>query len=689
MVPAELAGDQGRNRGLLRGICVLALLLAAFIVLCADRAGSGDHRLRLSIDAPRGGALQVYYQTEGGLSEEQSVRSALVAGSNQLVFTLPNEAITGLRFDPEPGTRQLVLRQLAIQDPGSAQARPLPLSTLQGMAEIQALDIRADGVAITTLEGAKDAQAWLVVQEGHASEGTLAAAVRWAQRLLMLLGLFAFVRLVTSRETLPVSPMLATALVLSAALAFASVTGHSVHPDEFNHVSAAGYYATHWLPPAVDDPAIVGTYSIYGTSYLNELDIVYLIAAKVAKLWSGLGLNEVVALRLFNVALFAILVVLATWRRPAAWSLGVLLITPQVWYVFAYFNADAFPFFLAVVLALMAGPADGRLSGFIAGEKRGWWAPLLFVVLLALLLVSKRNYLTIVFAFAMLLALRHLQLRGWTTALGMIGAALLLLFAVTGPSVDLILPAGLSGQIVAPLALLLLLVPAVDALHAFLRKPTVRAPALRLGALFALAVVLAAPRIALDVRANGGSEQKAQKMRVVAERYADMRFKPSTLENNPQGSYAGLRLAAKGATLGQVLGEPYGWVTQSWRSLLGVYGYMNVFAPAAIYALLSLGGGVLLLSVFIASWADPGSRRYLWTAVGGMALVALSSLFHSWANDFQPQGRYLLPALAILVAYLAAYPAVLRTRLAGTGIALAYAGGLFSLIVVALPALTR
>lgn len=668
---------------------VLALLLAIFVVLFADSAGSGDHKLRLTVDAPQGGALQIYYQTQGGLSEEQSVRSPLVSGTNQLVFNIKNEAITGLRLDPEPGTPLLLVRELTIQDPGAHAAKSLPLTGLQGVAEIRALEVRANGVAILPSDGAKDPQAWLPVDESHASAGELAFAVRWAQRLLMLFLLVAFARAMAFSPEMPVAPMMLVALALSVTLAFSAVTGHSVHPDEFNHASAAAYYATHWIPPGVTDPAIANTYSIYGTSYLNELDIVYLIAAKTAKLWSGLGINKLIALRLFNVLLFAILAVLVAWRRQQGWALCLLLMTPQIWYVFSYFNADAFPLFLAIVLAWMAGPMESRLAQYVDGRGRYFAVAAIFAVLLALLLISKRNYLTVVYVLAMFMALRHLRTRVWTAALGLLGATLLLFAAVAGRSMELMLPAGVSEEALLLFAALLLLVPVADLLHAFLRIREVRMPALRLASIFGLALLLAAPRVWLDNNVNGNGQQKTESMKQVAERYADVRFKPSTFEKNPQSSYPGLYLAAKGATLPQVIGQPYGWFQQTWRSVLGVYGYMNIFAPQALYFLMALGWGIVLLSIFIASWADPAARKYLWLVTGGTLLVAISSITHSWANDFQPQGRYLFPAFAMLAAYLAAFPAVLRTRLARFGIALSFAGAIISMITVAMPALTH
>jgi hypothetical protein len=214
----------------------------------------------------------------------------------------------------------------------------------------------------------------------------------------------------------------------------------SVHPDEFSHLAAARYYYSHWIPPRADSPEIIGSYSAYGASYLNELDIVYPIAAKVSQLWEVFGLEETTSLRLFNVLLFGGLLGIAAIFQKSWPTVVVLLLTPQVWYVFSYFNADALALFLSLVATMMYAAPHSPVSRFIEGERVSRAVLFVFVVALGMLAVSKRNYLPVVFITAFFLAARHLQITVATAALGAAGVALLLLKAIAGAALFVMFP---------------------------------------------------------------------------------------------------------------------------------------------------------------------------------------------------------------------------------------------------------
>lgn len=663
------------------------LVLAAIFVLVAGGGASSERHLAISLTADQPGGLQVFYDHGGGFSEGASARMDFAAGSSTLSIPLPDGALKSLRLDPDPGVAKVQLHKIAIETSGQRQSLELSLLGLNPLSEIAALDRASTGFTVSTVPGAKDPQLLLPVQDDLLRPtGWVEYAGRASQALLLLaLGVWVLVRLARPRTGVPVPALLLGAWLLVAAMAFTSTTSRSVHPDEYSHVAAARFYLNHWQPPAVDAPEIVDSYSVYGASYLNELDVVYLIAAKATQLWAGFGLDETTALRLFNVLLFGALLAVA-WVRRSAWAgVAVLLLTPQLWYLFSYFNADAFPLFLALLVAMLFAAPDSPVSRFVEGERASRLALLLFVLALGLLLVSKRNYLPVVFAAGLSLTARHLGLSIWGVLLGVAGAALLLFKLVAGGDLVLMFPYA-AGWFV-PGGLVMLGVFAVLALWPVLHQPILRPRLYRLGLLFALAVVVASPRIAADIAVNGTSTQKSVRMSIAAERHAGPRFKPSTLATNPSASYPGLKLAAKGVTFSQVMGQPYGWAATSWRSMLGVYGYMSIFAPALLYWL--LGAGVLMLCFSMVGWAlaRAEARRDLVVAAAGIALVALSSIVHSWANDFQPQGRYLFPGLAIIAAYLLSQPAILRTRWASFAVALCFVGSVLSFVGVALPAL--
>lgn len=164
----------------------------------------------------------------------------------------------------------------------------------------------------------------------------------------------------------------------------------SVHPDEYQHFVAARYYFTYWLPPLVGDPRTLDTYGPYGISYLDLPDIVYLIAGKFHNLLIFFEISSYQILRLFNVLLFLIICVVSFTSRNKI-VLGVLLLSPQIWYIFSYFNADALPLFLTFLIVLLVSPKDGMFNKYIKG---GHWAQgVLIGTLVGLLCISKINYL--------------------------------------------------------------------------------------------------------------------------------------------------------------------------------------------------------------------------------------------------------------------------------------------------------
>jgi hypothetical protein len=252
-------------------------------------------------------------------------------------------------------------------------------------------------------------------------------------------------------------------------MAVVSTTGKQVHHDEYDHVSAARFYFAHWLPPGVADPRALDSHSIFGVSYLNEWDIVYPLAGKFAVLVRPLVHDDVIALRLFNVSLFLILGCVALFRRNEILAFAILLTSPQIWYLFSYFNGDAFPIFIStLVAAALTSPRslfnDHNRSVFIRYLPLG--------ICVGLLVLSKRTFWAFgLFAVIYAAWLEFFQHRGSCTA---------------------------------PMVLE------------------------RICLLAAIIFVTAFPRIGYDLYVNGTPSQKALKITQTAEALAAPLFKPST-----------------------------------------------------------------------------------------------------------------------------------------------------------------
>lgn len=667
-------------------LALWVVLLVVAVITIVTSGGEAPRRLGVTLFADGPGALQVFYDTGSGLSEGNSARASFVAGENKITLPLPAVRLRALRIDPDASVAHMQLNSVVIEKEGSVQT--LPLAGMRAVQEIKAIEPGPSGLHISMMPGATDPQLGLTIQQDPSSYSIVSARISLASRwlLVVIVGLWAVAALARSGGgRLPVPPLLLVAWVLTLAMAFATTTTRSIHPDEFSHATAAKYYLDHWLPPAVLDPAIAGTYSTHGTSYLNELDVVYFLAAKFSIIFTGLGVDGLIALRLFNVALFGLLVAL-TWRcRGAAAGFIVLLLTPQLWYVFSYLNADAFALFLSLIAFLLVAPPDSPVARFVEGEKVAWLPLIGFVLALGLLLISKRNFLPVVFTLGLGILCRHFGLRAWSIALAVGGAAIVLFHAVAAGNLEHMFPR--TAQWFLPVGGALLGAFAIGLLWRVSREASLRPKAGRLALLMACALVVALPRIALDVAVNGTPGQKAISMSIAAERYGQPRFKPSTLETNISASSPGVSLARKGVSLGEVLGAPRQWVRKSWRSMLGVYGYLNVIAPSILYWVLALG----VITVFggAAVWAltHPPARSEFAVLVLGTALVVLSSATHSWANEFQAQGRYLFPALAMIGAYAFSQPDVVRTRSFRYGAAICFLGGFVSFVATAMPVL--
>ena len=424
------------------------------------------------------------------------------------------------------------------------------------------------------------------------------------------------------------------------ALAMAVVSAPDAHPDEKFHLAAGRYYLDHWLPPRVDDATLRPSLSAYGYSYLGDVDVSYFLAGKVARVGGVAIASESLRLRAFNLLLFAALIAVYAWRRDAFSPIVLVLLTPQVWYVFSYCNNDALPLFLALLVADALFGARARIGEALTGPWRA--ASLIPLagcgVLLGLLVLTKSNYLPFL-GFVGFLALWNAA--GFAPAAIAVGGAGLYLaeargfFAVPEPLAILALAGGVAAVAIAA------------ALRAW-RSPALRTALLR-GALVALAAFwIAAPPLLYDRAVNGDAETKNTALSALAEAHADPKYRPSTA-SDPDTAFWGLRLRDKGLSLVDILSPPWSWGTKTWKSFTGYYGYVTIKSPfayyAAIFAVYVALAGWVVRTLFVAG--TPQDRPLLAVACGFGGGCVLLSLYHSWVNDFQAQGRYLFPVLAI------------------------------------------
>ncbi len=439
------------------------------------------------------------------------------------------------------------------------------------------------------------------------------------------------------------------AVILSAAMALTS--NYNRHPDEIHHFEAAGYYKTHFIPPEIGDPSVRNSYSVYGISYLNYHWAEYFYAGKFALLISPLITDELIAVRLSNVFLFFCLTAFFVYKaRKDSQSLifvAFLLITPQVWYVFGYANNDAFALFVSLITAYQIGDEKSIFNKFLESESFAAkiTGGLFFGFLLGLLLIVKTNYYAfLVFAFLWLVCFK----------------------------------------------------PAVN-----LRRPFINYNRLKKYAFICLiAFFVLGFRCGLDFYVNGETnfvglsyfnkfsgnfEEKQSRLLAYQEQIAEEQYKPSTIENDLSQTPPSLKLKAKGLGYAQLYTE-WKWHEISFKSFVGVYGYMNIYAPKIYYRLMFFLYFVFGIFLFVSILRVKQSENILQLAI--TALCALLSVFLSsylsWTYAFQAQGRYLFPIIGMLSLFVYANRRIFHNFFTNAFIILTFLLSVFSFVFVAL-----
>jgi hypothetical protein len=433
-----------------------------------------------------------------------------------------------------------------------------------------------------------------------------------------------------------VAPLI-IAMVLAASMA--STSAFNAHPDEIEHARAADYYRTNWLPPKLGDPAAASSYSKYGVSYLNDRELVYQLAGKWSTIVAPLVGDINLAYRLFNLTLLAA-IAFAFVRKPEARPLIVpLALSAQVWYVFSYFNGDAFALAVALFTAFQITARGSAFNAALDADSRVRWLKgvIALGIGLGLLLLTKRNYYVfIAFLFAYV-ALKEIGLR----------ASLAIAFGtLLGVGWYFGAPADVPAWLYACAAL------AAGALVILDTRPRLSDAAFRrrLGTFLAAAAVglaLFLPRVAFDKLVLDNPANVLSNAVTTAEVFATDGFKPSQIAENK--AFWGLHLRQREVPYLTLLFAAPHWLWLTFQSSVGVYGYMDIVGPAEFYVVTAIVYLALFASMGYGA-SRPGDRnaRYLLVIAGVYAALAVlvSSLF-SWIFDYQAQGRYLFPALVM------------------------------------------
>jgi len=690
---AIFSGRAGRvTAWMASSLAVIALLVLA--------NWGGDLTIRMEVENGLSeGQVVVYYDDGSGYREQATVRAPAKKGSHRYEFRLPVSRIKGFRIDPSMNDSATRISAVDVLSRGTVIRR------FQGQELVPANQISSSqvlekgrGVRFVVQRDAKDpffvvsGSALAAGGGGGAPLGAIVFSVAFVA--LVIAGLNAVIRKEEGDRGIFVAGFGIAAGLASAMAVLTTMTGIE-SPDEISHILAGRYYLDRWLPPAVGDPASLPSFSVYGFSYLTEPDIVYLIAAKLVAATSFISLEDFVRFRFFNVLLLVLCLYQAMRSRVAMLVALPILCTPQAWYLFSYFNADAF----ALVVAILLGVA--LASQFAPGLSRsGEAAPadlkaaLAIGALLALAILSKKTFYPIV-VFVGCYALWQAGFRRVRQfAPGLVGLFLLAFWAYSGKPYEhsralVESSLGRNGLFACAAALM-----AVSAWQVAKAKDAVRRMPVTLWLATGVAIALLAFRAIIEVYAVGWPWDKAAGLAALAERIAGPEFRPSTIATD--AGYASAALASKGVDLPALLIDRF-WVYLTSASFFGVYRYMEIYGPQWLYLAQYAVGLLLVVALIARCGRDRDGRGIAVLGVCVIAMALLLSILHSWVRDFQPQGRYvfvILPVVGMLM--LEAYRADLARgarsvewRFAMPAVAVLWLFSFISYAFVGLPAVAR
>ena len=578
--------------------------------------------------AAQGGSAELYYDRGYGLSQEDA-SDARIHGDDlfhDYTFRIPR-GIKHLRFDPLTTAGTVVIQKMEMTDRYGHVLKSFTQSDLSPASEIKALESSGGELKATTTEKATDPQinikldeAW--VQKSHARSLLHRVMITFLEWSVIFALLFSSIYLWRRKKEricclMEASffqeklPLIYLGCIFGMMIAMAFVGGRNSHPDEWSHILCADYYRDSWLPGAVDDPKVLKTVGGWGTSYLFRVDIVYWFAGKFSSILSGLVNNHYLRVRLFNAMLFCVLGLIASRKtRSAPLLILALVVSPQIWYIFSYFNGDGFAFFVAFLIAWQLIDSDSLTNQYLCSPDivNKVSGGVLFRVLLGLMLLSKANYYLYVVFVLFVIAWRFVFEKEYAKVSG----------------------------------------------HLFLIK--------KAALISGVALCICLPPMVYDQYIN--DFRKHEKMLDVSENHAAPEFKPSTLRNNISASYRCLRLRDKGVTLQQLFLHDPEWRDFSYKSFFGLYGNMDIHSGKGYYrAVTHVLGAFFLLVFFYAAFTLPKRDGifilFVFLFVG---LAVGQSLYTSWVTDYEPQGRYLFPILPMLIIGLTKLPVSFREK---------------------------
>ncbi|XOF32569.1 MAG: hypothetical protein ACL93V_11100 [Candidatus Electrothrix sp. YB6] len=581
--------------------------LALFLWVAAAVAGyyflvlnSGLLEVELETDTRT--VFKVYWPNRhGNFSERNMAELMMEPGRTHYALRVNNTAkIDCLRLDPGEKTAWVTIKKLRIRQwgyPDYQVSSRKDFEQLQEISGVESFTRHEQGVTVQVNSRDPQLKLNLPVRQRQFSPLTnRTEALRLiGVVLLATAGYFFFLRFFSNSDFIPV--LAAAALTLAFVMAF--ISEFNTHPDEYVHVAAGKYFTDHTLPPKIDinndDSPIAHTYSRYGVSRLHSVEIVYLLAGKYLRLVQPLYQKPFFLLRLFNVLLFASLIFFAFHKRDFRFFLLPFLFSSQIWYIFSYFNSDAFATVIGLLAAYQLAGQRSACTTLLFDEQTKqtgytWLKILLLGLLFGLLLLLKKNFYALYLFFFCYFIWKIWVLRPELTGKRIFRFCAMVLIGCT---------------------------------------------------------VCAGVRLT-DAKVNNFNKQNL--LFKARQKYADRLYNPNTPLDK---RHAYLQMRERGKTLQELLAADR-WAEKSFRTSFGVYGYTQYSGSFSYYDYVRYTGLALLLTLIVSVFCRGGREAVILLAMStGTALLLIGvACWHAWTVDFQAQGRYLLPIVPMLSVLL-------------------------------------
>ena len=401
------------------------------------------------------------------------------------------------------------------------------------------------------------------------------------------------------------------AMLIAWNIAFTSGYGGTVHPDEMQTRAAVDYYRTHWIQPDVRSDFVATTVSGYGMTRMSEINLYYLFAGKFANMC-----GFTMSFRALGMLLILILGCFVLKNIKKERYLAILFFaTPQLWYLFSYATSDAYDYLFTVFAIYEVLAENSVLNKILRKPIKGNQLPAYLGVgfIFANLLMAKKTFYVVLVTIFMLLLYR-------------------LIFSEKKERWQL-----------------------------FIKYLCL------LGAAFAIVLIRYYP----DFGYYGLN--KAAAVDQVIEATALPEYKPSTPAIYQAKSTL---LFEKGVTLKEFF-RNWNFNEELFKNYFGYYGIYSLEAKPWYYALMT--------GLYIALFASVGImvhgrirkqkasgesvlrvRLTYWTMWGMILFMYLLTIYNAYFVDFQPQGRYLFPALPALACQIGLYKEVEDSKVVRT-----------------------